>query len=137
MSADQFRLSDGRPVPRDEDDQRCMTCHYHGNIRGRVACLYLQKTGKRRGCDPGILCRRYLPDVAPKAGLRMGVAAEMHPLDREAWAELLSGTNYGRLARELGVCGETLSKTAARGTISLQLAEIINNKFHIKLIKSD
>ena len=137
MAADQFALSPGDPKPRNEDEQRCLSCSYHGNIRGYVACLYLQRTGKRRGCNPGIMCLRYQPYSAPRGGMIRGVANQMFPLDREVWAELLNGTTMGRLARELGVCDGTLRTMDSRGTISLQLAEIINGKYHVKLIKTD
>jgi len=133
--SDQFRLTEGTPIPRNEDDQRCMTCYYSGNIRGRVACLYLQETGKRRGCSPGLGCRRYIKGSQASGGLTTS-NKNQYPLDREAWAELLSGMETKKLAREIGVSDRTLRYTASRGTISLSLAELINAKYHIKLITS-
>lgn len=134
--SDLFRLTDGNPIPRNEDDQRCMSCYYSGNIRGRVACLYLQETGKRRGCSPGLVCRRYIKGSRASGGLTTSNRNQF-PLDREAWAELMSGTPRKELSRELGVSEATLRVTGSRGTISLPLAELINAKYHIKLIRSD
>ncbi len=131
-----FIPTEGKPIPRNEDDQRCMTCHYHGNIRGRVACLYLQKTGNRRGSPPGLGCRRYIKGSLAYGGLTTS-KCDMYRLDRDAWAELMSGIERKKLAHEIGVSEETLRVTGNRGTISLALAELINAKYHIKLIKTE
>jgi hypothetical protein len=42
-----------------EDDQRCLECDYHFLKGELVTCEYLVRTGERRGCKPGLGCKRF------------------------------------------------------------------------------
>lgn len=121
-----------------EDDQRCRLCIYHGNLRGYVSCHYLERTGKRRGCDPGLSCRRFEP-LKRAASPILGYASNdvMYALDMEAWARLRALAPYSVIAMRLGVCSDTLRITARRGTISRRLSELIREAYHIDLVKTE
>lgn len=44
-----------------EDDAHCTKCFYHNKCEGYIGCDFLLVTGQRRGCDPGLRCRRFVP----------------------------------------------------------------------------
>lgn len=133
--SDPFPLSPGKPRPRDENDERCLSCYYCGNIGGRVACLYLRETGQRRGCDPGIRCRRYMPAVLRRNLREQSGSRTMYPLDREAMDRLLEQVTYGDMARDLGLAEQTIRHTVKRGTVSRAMAELIAVRYSVNLIK--
>ena len=48
------------PDRTSEDDKRCLKCFYHGTCDGIICCEFILVTGQRRGCDPGVRCKRFL-----------------------------------------------------------------------------
>ena len=133
--SDPFPLSPGKPRPRDENDERCLSCYYRGNIGGRVACLYLRETGQRRGCDPGIRCRRYMPAVLRRNLREQAGSRTMYPLNREAMEGLLEQVTYSEIARDLGLAEQTIRNAVKRGTISRAMAELLAVRYSVNLIK--
>ena len=53
-----------KPVPKREvtlkkqDMTYCRKCIYHGNFDQQILCEYMYHTGHRRGCRPGVGCKR-------------------------------------------------------------------------------
>lgn len=46
--------------PQTADDKFCARCFYSWRCGDRTCCEFILVTGKRRGCDPGRGCKRFL-----------------------------------------------------------------------------
>lgn len=56
------------------DDRHCKKCFYHFIWGEHVGCEFILVTGKRRGCEPGRNCERFLPG---NPRLRWGLPPEI------------------------------------------------------------
>lgn len=57
-----LRYTNGYKTGRlSEDDAHCLKCFYHNKCEGYVGCEFILVTGQRRGCEPGLRCKRFVP----------------------------------------------------------------------------
>ena len=48
-------------ITRSPEDEVCLKCAYHSMLSEYVCCDFILCTGKRRGCDPGPKCDKFIP----------------------------------------------------------------------------
>jgi hypothetical protein len=120
-----------------ERDEHCLECVFHGWIEGRVACLYLSKTGQRRGCDPGLACKRFQPIRRRRSQDSGGTLKygnkEMVPLSISALVDLEDRASFREIARVVGCHRDTIRNSLIRGTVSLELRDRILEVYGVDL----
>lgn len=72
-------MNESKFCPLTEDDKHCAKCYYHFRYSQHgVGCEFILVTGKRRGCDPGLRCKRFL-EGDPKSRWKLREGQELRP----------------------------------------------------------
>lgn len=144
----------GEPLTADE--RHCKKCFYHFIFMERICCEFILVTGKRRACEFGRKCTRFLAgnprtrwgldpmyELAP--GYLPGAAAQKKsksklrrrvPMDMKAWKRLRANHTAREMA-ELTGTSKSLWSTNIQQTKSINpdLAEKVFTAYGIDLIQ--
>jgi hypothetical protein len=128
-----------------EDDRRCMECEYHFFRGELVTCEYLVKTGERRGCKPGLGCKRFQqsrravkkPENIHQINGRKGGRPknpDMVEADREKLEELRGKAgSLNRASKALGFQEMRLNVAYYSGWVNIQVAEAVAREYGIDI----
>lgn len=68
-----------RNIGLSEEDKHCLKCFYHFRYgQNGVGCEFILVTGKRRGCDPGLNCKRFV-EADPRLRWKLDEGAILKP----------------------------------------------------------
>jgi hypothetical protein len=136
-----------------EDDRRCLECEYHFFKGELVTCEYLVRTGERRGCKPGLGCKRFkrsgraaASPVTKKPGEKQQIKipngntiGQMVPVDQEKLEELRQKAGgYAAIMRTIGLPGNTragrpLEDYRIRGVANKAIVALILEEFGVDI----
>lgn len=72
-------MGDSKFCPVTEGDKHCAKCYYHFRYgQHGVGCEFILVTGKRRDCEPGLRCKRFL-EGDPKSRWKLREGQELRP----------------------------------------------------------
>lgn len=140
--------------PMSADDKHCLKCFYHFRCGDLVCCEFILVTGQRRGCPPGLKCKRYLkgdpkvryglpPELELEPGLIPGARDQKQtkgrlrtrvPLNEDAYNLLRKEHTARELAELTGTSTALWRDMRSVGKINPTLAKTIYEQLGVDLI---